>query len=154
MKRLFCLILAVCMVFSMTACGGEKVEVPDDNYRTYYEVFVRSYYDSDGDGIGDIPGLTQKLDYIQELGFNGIWLMPIMPSMTYHKYDVTDYYSIDSEYGTLDDFKVLLEEAHKRGINVIIDMVFNHTSSEHPWFKEACNYLKTLDQGEQPDAAV
>ena len=154
MKRWFSMLLVMCMILSLTGCGGEKVTVPDDNYRTYYEVFVRSFYDSDGDGIGDIAGLTQKLDYIEELGFNGIWLMPLMPSMTYHKYDVTDYYSIDSEYGTLEEFRTFLEEAHKRGIHVIMDMVFNHTSSEHPWFKEAVSYLKTLEATEEPDAAV
>lgn len=151
MKKVLCMLLTIVMMLTMVSCGGEKTEVPDDNYRTYYEVFVRSFYDGDGDGIGDIAGLTQKLDYIKELGFNGIWLMPVMPSMTYHKYDVMDYYSIDSEYGTLEDFQMLLDEAHKRGINVIIDMVFNHTSSEHPWFKEACEYLKTLEAGQEPD---
>ncbi|MEG1459479.1 MAG: alpha-amylase family glycosyl hydrolase, partial [Acetivibrio sp.] len=77
----------------------------DHNCRTYYEVFVYSFCDSNGDGIGDIPGLISKLNYIEELGFNGIWLMPIMPSTTYHKYDVIDYYTIDEQYGTLEDFK-------------------------------------------------
>ena len=154
MRKWISMILAVCMMLSVTACGGETVTAPDDNYRTYYEVFVRSFYDSDGNGIGDIAGLTQKLDYIEELGFNGIWLMPVMPSMTYHKYDVTDYYGIDSEYGTLEDFQVFLEEAHNRGIRVIMDMVFNHTSSEHPWFKEAVSYLKTLKPDEEPDSSA
>ena len=126
------------------------VQVLDDKYRTFYEVFVYSYCDSDGDGIGDFSGLTSKLDYINDgndttntdLGCNGIWLMPIMPSPTYHKYDVTDYYAIDPAYGTLDDFKQFITECDARGINVIIDMVLNHTSSEHPWFLDACKYLQ------------
>ncbi len=103
----------------------------------FYEVFVRAYNDSDGDGIGDINGLTEKLDYLQELGIEGIWLMPINPSPSYHQYDVTDYYGIDSDYGTMEDFKHFLEEAHDRNIKVIIDLVVNHTSSEHPWFQAA-----------------
>lgn len=131
----------------------------DDNYRTWYEVFVYSFYDSDGDGVGDLKGLTEKLDYINDgdegtdtdLGCNGIWLMPVMPSTTYHKYDVTDYCEIDEEYGTLEDFKVLVEECHKRGINVIIDLVMNHSSSEHAWFLAAEEYLKSLPEGEEPD---
>ncbi len=126
----------------------QELNVIDDNNRTYYEVFVYSYYDSDEDGIGDINGVTQKLDYIQELGFNGIWLMPIMPSPTYHKYDTTDYCDIDSEYGTIDDFRNFLEECHKRNIHVIIDFMMNHTSSKHKWFEEACTYLKGLGKEE------
>lgn len=128
--------------------------VIDDNYRMYYEVFVYSFCDSDGDGVGDIQGLISKLDYIEDLGCNGIWLMPIMPSTTYHKYDVTDYYDIDPEYGTLDDFKMLIEECDKRNINVIIDMVFNHTSTKHQWFIEATEYLQGLEEGEEPDLTV
>lgn len=135
------------------------LQVIDDNYRTYYEVFVYSFYDSDGDGVGDLQGLIAKLDYINDgddttdsdLGFNGIWLMPVNPSPTYHKYDVMDYYDIDPEYGTLDDFKQLLAECDKRGIKVIMDLVLNHTSSQNPWFVEACEYLQELGDRE-PDA--
>ncbi len=135
---------------------GEQ-HIIDDKYRTYYEVFVYSYYDGNGDGIGDIPGLIQRLDYIndgdgtttEDLGFNGLWLMPVMPSTTYHKYDVTDYCNIDPEYGTLDDFKNLVTECHNRDMTVIIDFVMNHTSSKHMWFMEACEYLKGLE-GKEP----
>lgn len=128
----------------------------EENYRTYYEVFVYSFFDGNGDGIGDLKGLTDKLDYINDgdpmtttdLGCNGIWLMPIMPSPSYHKYDVTDYCEIDPEYGTMEDFENLIEECNKRDIKVIIDFVINHSSSEHPWFKEACRYLTELGDGE------
>lgn len=131
----------------------QELNIIDDNYRNYYEIFVYSYYDSDGDGIGDLNGVTQKLDYIADLGFNGIWLMPIMQSTTYHKYDVVDYNTIDKEYGTMEDFKRLVEEAHKRGIRVVIDFVINHTSSQHQWFTQACEYLRGLGNDEEPDAA-
>jgi alpha-amylase len=102
-----------------------------------YEIFVQSFADSNGDGIGDIKGMTAKLDYLRQLGVAGIWLMPINPSPSYHKYDVTDYYGIHPDYGTMDDFKAFIREAHKRNIKVVMDMVLNHSSSEHPWFKEA-----------------
>lgn len=136
------------------------LQVIDDNYRTYYEVFVYSFCDSDGDGVGDLQGLISKLDYINDgddttdtdLGCNGIWLMPVNPSPTYHKYDVADYYAIDEAYGTLEDFEELLAECERRGIKVIMDLVLNHSSSQNPWFQEACAYLKGLD-GAQPDAA-
>ena len=132
------------------------LNIIDDNYRTYYEVFVYSFCDSDGDGIGDLQGLMSRLDYINDgddttdtdLGCNGIWLMPINPSPTYHKYDVTDYYEIDPAYGTLEDFREFLAACDERGIKVIMDLVLNHSSSEHPWFKEACAYLRELKNGE------
>lgn len=103
----------------------------------YYEIFVRAFYDTNGDGIGDLNGVTAKLDYIKSLGVSGIWLMPVNPSPSYHGYDITDYEGINPQYGTLQDFKKLIEEAHKRGIKVVIDMVINHTSDQHPWFKAA-----------------
>ena len=131
-----------------------EADIIDDNYRTCYVVFVHSFYDSNDDGIGDLNGLAKKLDYIQDLGCNEIWMMPIMPSPSYHKYDITDYENIDPQYGTLDDFDNLISKCHDKGINVLIDFVINHTSSEHPWFKAASEYIKSLGADEEPDAAV
>jgi len=102
-----------------------------------YEVFVRSFYDSNGDGIGDLRGLTQKLDYISGLGADCVWLMPVAESPSYHGYDVTDYYKIEPDYGTNEDFKAFVAAAHQHHIRVLVDLVLNHTSSEHPWFQEA-----------------
>lgn len=115
------------------------------NDRVFYQVFVRSFYDSDGDGVGDFRGLTSQLDYLNDgdpntttdLGVTGIWLMPITESPSYHGYDVIDYYAVDQEYGTKEDFQAFLAAAHERGIAVIIDLVLNHTSSQHPWFLDS-----------------
>ena len=107
------------------------------NDAVFYEIFVRSFRDSDGDGIGDFNGITEKLDYLQALGIQGLWLMPINPSPSYHGYDGTNYFAVNADYGTMDDFKHLLEEAHKRDIKIIIDLVMNHTSAKHPWFQGA-----------------
>ncbi len=125
--------------------------IVDDNYRNYYEIFTGSYCDSNGDGLGDLAGIESKLDYISDLGCNGIWLTPIMASPSYHKYDTTDYYAVDPAFGTNDDFKSLADECHARGIRLIIDLVINHSSNEHPWFKEACDYLNSLGPEEEPD---
>ena len=169
MKKMLALALGLSIgVASLVGCsGGDKkeenenaVNIIDDNYRSYYEVFVYSFYDSDGDGIGDIPGLIEKLDYINDgnpetttdLECNGMWLMPIHPSSSYHKYDVKDYYDIDEQYGTLDDFKKLIEECNKRGIKVVMDLVMNHSSSRHEWFVTAAEYLASLEEGEEPDS--
>ena len=127
-------------------------ESPDDNYRTFYEIFVYSFCDSDGDGIGDLQGVISKLDYLQELGINGIWFMPIHPSQSYHKYDVRDYYEIDPQYGTMADFEALMAECQKRDIHVITDLVLNHTGNDHEWFVAACDYLKSLPAGAEPNA--
>jgi len=103
-----------------------------------YQVHVRAFYDSNGDGIGDFRGLAQKLDYLQDLGVNTIWLMPFFPSpLRDDGYDIADYRSVHSSYGTLDDFKAFLTAAHDRGIRLIIEMVLNHTSDQHPWFQES-----------------
>ncbi|HEX7021890.1 MAG TPA: alpha-amylase family glycosyl hydrolase [Trueperaceae bacterium] len=119
------LLAAILPVCSWCLAQGEVV----------YEIFVRSFQDSNGDGIGDLSGVTRRLDYLQELGVTGIWLMPIHPSPSYHGYDVTDYYAVNPDYGTLDDFERLVTAAHARGIDVILDLVVNHTSDQHPWFK-------------------
>jgi alpha-amylase len=120
-------------------------EMPWWNDTIFYEVFVRSFQDSDGDGKGDISGLIERLDYLNDgdpatmddLGVTGLWLMPIMESPSYHGYDVVDYLMVDSEYGTEEDFKRLIDASHDRGIRVIVDLVLNHTSNQHPWFQEA-----------------
>jgi alpha-amylase len=110
-----------------------------------YEIFVRSFYDSNGDGVGDLNGLTQKLDYIndgsastqRDLGASCIWLMPVAESPSYHGYDVSNYYRVEPDYGTNEDFKRFVAESHRRGIRVLVDLVLNHASSEHPFFQEA-----------------
>ncbi|WP_235295152.1 alpha-amylase family glycosyl hydrolase [Portibacter lacus] len=115
------------------------------NDAVFYELFVRSFYDSDGDGIGDFRGIIEKLDYLndgdpntdKDLGITAIWLMPMMESPSYHGYDATDYYKTEPDYGTMEDFTAFLEEAHNRGIKVIIDLVLNHTSNQHPWFTQS-----------------
>ena len=103
-----------------------------------YEVQVRSFRDSNGDGIGDLPGLLSKLDYLERLGVNALWLLPHYPSpLTDDGYDIADYFGIHEDLGTLDDFKALLAAAHARGIRVITELVLNHTSDQHPWFQRA-----------------
>lgn len=112
---------------------------------TCYEIFVRSFFDSNGDGVGDLNGLIAKLDYVNDgdtsttadLGAQCIWLMPVAASPSYHGYDVTDYYHVNPEYGTNADFRRLVDEAHRRGIRIVVDMVLNHMSSEHPMFQSA-----------------
>lgn len=158
-RKNFVLLLVLAFIAgSLSACGSKddwrsrEVTVIDDNYRTWYEIFVYSFCDSDGDQVGDLQGVISKLDYIADMGFNGIWLMPIMPAASYHKYDVKDYLEIDPEYGTMEDFEELAAECDKRGIKLIIDLVLNHTSSEHFWFTEACDYLESLGADEEPSA--
>lgn len=166
-RRLLTLTLVAAVGMGLVACNGEKPAPPDNEPAqqeqpaadppssdhvvvgvdeqpsdVYYEIFVRAFADSDKDGIGDLQGLIQKLDYLNDgdtsggddLGVGGIWLMPVNASPSYHGYDVTDYYAINPEYGTVEDFQQFIEEAHKRGIKVIMDLVVNHTSKEHPWF--------------------
>ena len=155
------LVLAACQPAVTLTISTESSPIPSDtpevtstpsaegtnwwDEAVFYEIFVRSFKDSDGDGIGDFQGIIQQLDYLNDgdpnttddLGINAIWLMPIYPSPSYHGYDVTDYQDVNPDYGTLEDFQQLLEECHARGIRVIIDFVINHTSDKHPWFQAA-----------------
>jgi len=104
----------------------------------FYEVYVRAYRDSNGDGHGDLAGLTEKLDYVKDLGIDCLWLLPIFPSpLNDDGYDIADYYGVHSDYGVVEDFKTLVAEAHARGIRIIADLVLNHTSDQHPWFQNA-----------------
>lgn len=129
---------AVALGSLLASCtrGGEAADGGGPS-GVYYEIFVRSFADSDGDGVGDLKGIAQKLDYLETLGVDGLWLTPIQPSPSYHGYDVTDYYGINPQFGTMDDYRSLLSAAHKRGMKVLMDLVVNHTSAEHPWFAEA-----------------
>ena len=132
----------------LAACASVPPSAPAASWTrgaTCYEVFVRSFQDSNGDGTGDIPGLISRLDYIndgdpatrRDLGARCIWLMPVAESPSYHGYDVADYYRVERDYGTNEDFKRLVAEAHRRGIRVLVDMVLNHASSRHPFFVAA-----------------
>ena len=176
MKKLLSILLAMTMVCLLLAsCGSgdtasdataEPTAAPTpasadpvdtltitpstDKYRSYYQVWIGSFHDSDGDEIGDIPGLIEKLDYINDgdpnggddLGMDGIWLSPMMPSSTYHKYNIEDYFDIDEEFGTLADFDELIAQCHQRGVVVIIDLVLNHSGAGHEFFIKACEELR------------
>ena len=103
-----------------------------------YQLHVKSFFDSDNDGVGDFQGLTQKLDYVRDLGASAIWVMPFYPSpLRDDGYDISDYRGINPSYGTMRDFRIFVREAHQRGLRVITELVINHTSDLHPWFKRA-----------------
>lgn len=126
--------------------------VTNENGSMSYEIFVRSYYDTNGDGIGDLNGVKAKIPYLANLGIKTVWLMPIMPSPTYHGYDTTDYYGIHPDYGTLDDFKALVEEANKYHIDIMIDMVINHCSIKHDYFVQSASDYINGDTSEDSKA--
>ena len=148
-KRIVLLIFALVgiMVLSSAVVGCDKKHAPapdtvDDNYRTFYQIFVGSFSDSNGDGIGDIRGIINRFDYLNDgnvnsetsLGVQGIWLSPIFSSPTYHKYDAKDYYKIDWRFGEEKDLKELVDLCHERNVKLILDLAINHTSNQHEWF--------------------
>ena len=160
MKQILLRITAALLVLTLTGCAAAPAEVPvsteppettapvvpdetDDNYRVFYEIFVGSFADANGDGKGDLAGILQRLDYLNDgnvlsetsLGVQGLWLTPIFASPSYHKYDVTDYYRIDTDFGSMDDLKALLDACHERNVKVILDLVLNHTAKNHTWFQ-------------------
>lgn len=175
MKRFFSLILAACLLM-LTGCaptqqpegdgyardpvtgeiliqGVGTAVANDTNNRLFYQVFVGSFSDSNGDGIGDLRGLIERFDYLNDgdpnsgksLGVEGIWLNPIFLSPSYHKYDAVDYYAIDHRFGTEADLRELIELCHERGVKIILDLVINHTSSQHTWFAQFCNAHQNND---------
>jgi alpha-glucosidase len=118
--------------------GGKASMRPWWRGAVFYEIYVRSFADSNDDGIGDLPGITSKLDYLKDLGIDAIWITPFYPSpQKDHGYDVSDYFNVNPEYGTLADFSHLVAEAHRRRLKVLVDLVPNHTSDQHPWFQAA-----------------
>lgn len=145
MKKLFIVVTTLLLGLSLFACGGKETTTEDptakldlnSKYGSYYQIFVRSFADSDGDGIGDLKGIAENVDYIADLGFEGIWLMPFTEADSYHGYDVTDYYKVDPDYGTNTDLEDLIRVCHEKGIKVIMDFVINHTSKNHEWFQKA-----------------
>lgn len=130
-------ILAACFAFFIGKVAAQD-SPPWYHNTNIYQIYPRSYYDSNGDGIGDLQGIIQKLDYIQSLGYETVWFSPFYASpQRDFGYDISDYLAIASEYGTLADVQQLIAETHRRGMKIVFDMVMNHTSDEHPWFKES-----------------
>lgn len=143
MRRILSLLVAllVTVVLAQSASSRAPSSNADEWYanQVFYQVFVRSFQDSNGDGTGDLKGLTNRLEYIKDLGATALWLLPIYPSPSYHGYDVTDYEGVNPQYGNMQDFEAFLKRAHELGLKVILDWVPNHTSVQHPWFKESEN---------------
>lgn len=171
MKKLLCLLFAAILLSA--CCAAENLDLdlpaqyplnergeaivndvmfsvpaaPDDSNRVFYEIFVGSFSDSNGDGIGDLRGIINRMDYLNDgdpqsglsLGVEGIWLTPIFSSPSYHKYDVTDFYTVDPDFGTLEDLKELIGLCHERDVKLILDLPINHTSTQHRWFKNFLN---------------
>ena len=129
----------------------QEDNIINDKYRNFYQIMVYHFCDSNGDGIGDLNGITSKLDYIKDMGYNGIWLTPIFSSYSNHKYDIIDYMTVDKDFGTVDDFKRLSEECKKRDICLMLDMVINHTSCWNEWFLTA---LKSLSDNEKDNKYI
>ena len=124
---------------SAAASSVKNSVLPHPQGGVYYSLFVRSFADSDGDGTGDFDGITEQLDYLYDLGIRGLWLLPVFPSPSYHGYDVDDYYDVNPDYGTMQDFEELLAACHERGISVMLDITFNHSSSTNKWFTASKN---------------
>jgi len=168
MKRFFCMLFALILLATCALAedfdfkvyplseGGECIldplpyvadELPDDNNRVFYEIFVGSFSDSNGDGVGDLQGIINRMDYLNDgdpfsglsLGVEGLWLTPIFQSPSYHKYDVTDYYTIDPAFGTMEDLKQLIELCHERDVKIILDLPINHTGHKNRLFTNFVN---------------
>lgn len=148
MKKILVIILFFSSLFSLIGCQS-KDEIKENKSDVYYEIFVGSFKDSNGDGMGDLNGITESLSFLNDLGIGGLWLTPINESSTYHKYDCDDYYTIDEDFGVMEDLQTLVEEAQNQNIDIILDLVLNHTSIYHEWFLNAKEELKAgLEESE------
>jgi alpha-glucosidase len=128
--------IIIAVLAAVPAAPAEQA--PWWTHAVIYEIYPRSFQDTDGDGVGDLKGVTRRLDYLKELGIDAIWLTPFYPSPNVDfGYDVSDYTNVAPEYGTMADWHALVREANKRGIRVLVDLVLNHSSDQHPWFKES-----------------
>lgn len=146
MKKLMTVFVMIMLSIFLMSCGNDEEEViitsldfmeTYPNHDNYYQIFIRSFADSDGDGIGDLKGIEQNLDYIQTIGATAIWLTPFHPSNSYHGYGVTDYYDVHEDFGALDDLQSLINSASDLGIDIMMDLVINHSSDQHPWYQDA-----------------
>ena len=155
MKKLSLIFTIMILALTLSACQREpEEEVPETydflslypNHRNYYQILVRSFADGNGDGIGDFIGLKEALPHLADLGIEGLWLLPIHPSPSYHGYDVMDFRAINPEYGTMDDFEAFIAEAQRLNIDVVIDYVINHSSDQHPWFQNFKEGIAPYDQ--------
>ena len=152
-KSLFFILPMLASSLSGCSSGGYKYEkVSNENGSMSYEIFVRSFYDSDGDCVGDLNGVNQKLSYLEDLGIKTLWLMPIHKSPSYHGYDVRDYYSVNKQYGTLEDFDNLVTKANEKHIDIMLDMVFNHCSIKNTYFTDSYNDYINGKTGEDSKA--
>ena len=140
-KSIFFIFLMLALLAGIGGCSKDTAATASSSTAqqnpqggVYYSLFVRSFADSDGDGIGDFNGIRQQLDYLSDLGIRGLWLLPIYPSPSYHGYDVDDYYDVNPQYGTMEDFETLIEACRQRGISIMLDITFNHSSSNNKWF--------------------
>ena len=145
-KKSFLIFLMLAFLAGITGCSKDTAAatspfsaLPDPQSGVYYSLFVRSFADSDGDGTGDFNGITEHLDYLSDLGIRGIWLLPVFPSPSYHGYDVDDYYAVNPQYGTMEDFENLIAACRDKGISVMLDITFNHSSSTNKWFLASKN---------------
>jgi len=144
MKKKFLNIIFIPLLVLLSSCGAQdtildtdqEIKYLDDNYRNIYEIFPYSFSDSNADGIGDLNGIIDKFDYIKDLNYSGIWLTPVHQSNSYHKYDVDDYKSIDSSFGTLSDYDNLVKKCHENNMTILMDLVINHSSVNNLWFEK------------------
>ena len=143
MKKILLLLLIISATLALHACQNKtfptSVELQDvhTNIDNYYQIFIRSFADSNHDGIGDLKGIENNLDYLETLGVTALWLSPFHPSNTYHGYAVTDYYDVHEDFGTLEDLQSLIDAAKSRNMDIMMDLVINHSSDQHPWYIDA-----------------